>query len=120
MKKQFVSNSTRSTMTRFGFAFLLLMSLSQGFAHPVTKAEEPYLNIKYIGTVSDRAQFQVDMLNDAEESYLFAIQDQDGTILYKEKITKKAFTKTFAWDNTELASSKLIFSLTGEKSKKTQ
>lgn len=120
MKKQFVSNNTRSIVTRFGFAVLLFLSLSNGFAQTTTKDEEPFVSVKYIGAVDEKAQFQVDMVNDTEEPYLLSIQLQDGTILYKEKVSKRIFTKKFAWNNEETLSPKLVFSVTGEKSKKTQ
>lgn len=119
MKKQFVNNK-RSTVARFGFAALFALGLTQGFAQEGAKNEEPFLSIKYVRTVADKAQFQVDMVNDAAETYLFAIRTTDGVLLYEEKVTKKLFTKNFLWDNDEMKAASLVFSLTGEKSKKSQ
>lgn len=120
MKKQFVSNNKRSIVTRFGFAVLLFLSLSQSFAQTAVKDEEPFVAVKYIGAVENKAQFQVDVVNDNDEAYLLAIQAQDGTVLYKEKIAKKIFTKKFEWNNEESSSPKLVFTVTGERSKKSQ
>jgi hypothetical protein len=119
MKKQFVFSSTRKVIVRFGFAALLFLSTASAFASG-NKGEDPYVNIKYIGAVEDRSQFQFDFVNDNEEAYLLYIQDQDGTYLYKEKITSRTFTKKFEWLNGEQPMSKLVFSVTGLKSKKTQ
>lgn len=119
MKKQFV-NKTRSTVSRFGFAALFALAFSNAFAQAPAKSEDPFLSIKYVRTVADKAQFQVDMVNDAAESYLFSIRTSEGVVLYQEKVTKKIFSKNFLWDNGELNASSLVFSLTGEKSKKSQ
>lgn len=119
MKKSFVSNSTRVSFIRFGAAVILFLNVAQASANPV-KGDDPYVNIKYIGLVENRAQFQFDLVNDNEEAYLLQIQEQDGTILYKEKIDKKAFTKKFEWLNGEMETNKLIFTVTGLKSKKSQ
>ncbi len=119
MKKQFVFSSTRNALVRFGFAALLFIHATAAFAGGV-KGEDPFVSIKYVGAVEDRAQFQVDLINENEEAYLLVIKDQYGASLYKEKISTKTFTKKFEWNNTDIHSSQLVFSLTGLKTKKTQ
>lgn len=120
MKKQIVSNRTRASLLRFGAAVLLFMNVAGASANPLPIEDDPYVNIRYVGLVEDRAHFQFDLVNDNEEPYLLMIQEQDGTILYKEKIDKKEFSKKFAWENGSIDSYKLIFTVTGMKSKKTQ
>ena len=119
MKKQFVFSSTRHAFVRLGFAAILFLNVTTAFAGG-GKGDDPFVNIKYIGAVEDRAQFQVDLVNNNEEAYLLTIQDQEGTYLYKEKISTKTFTKKFEWQNEDLQVSKLIFTFTGLKSKKPQ
>lgn len=118
MKKQFVFSSTRKAIARFGFAALLFMNASLAFAGG--GKEDPFVNIRYVGAVDDRAQFQVDLVNDNEEAYLLAIQDENGTYLYKEKINTRTFSKKFEWHNEDVNTTRLVFSVTGLKSKKTQ
>lgn len=119
MKKQFVSNNTRKAMLRFGVAALLLAgSFTHSFASPV-KGDEPFVNIKYVGLVDQRAQFQFDMVSDNDEAYIVAIQGEDGTVLYKEKVAKRIFSKKFEWNNADFNTGKMLFTVTGEKSKKT-
>ena len=84
------------------------------------KGDNPVFSIRYVGAVNDRAQFQVDMVNQNEETYLLTIQDEAGMYLYKEKINVKTFTKKFEWQNEDLHANKLVFTVTGLKSKKTQ
>lgn len=107
-------------MMRFGVAALLMTSsFTHSFAAPA-QGEEPFVNIKYVGLVDQRAQFQFDMIADNDEAYIVSVQGEDGTVLYKEKVAKKVFTKRFEWNNGDVNASKLLFTVTGEKSKKTQ
>ena len=119
MKKRFVFSSTKNVIARFSIAAFLFFNAATAFAGG-EKGEDPLVNIRYIGAVQDRAQFQVDLVNDEEEAYLLAIQDENGTYLYKEKISTRTFTKKFEWQNEDISNSKLVFSVTGLKSKKTQ
>ena len=96
------------------------MSLTQASAQTAAEDTDPFVNISYAGTVKNQAQFQFDMVNDNAESYILVIQGEDGLVLYKEKIDKRTFTKKFVLDNNELQTAKLVFSVTGLKSKKTQ
>ncbi|MBB1286657.1 hypothetical protein HRH25_19920 [Flavisolibacter sp. BT320] len=120
MKKQFVSKTVKASFVRFGAAALLFMNLTTASAQGVSEDTDPFVNISYAGTVKSQVQFQFDMVNDNTESYLLTIQGDDGTVLYKEKIDKRTFTKKFALDNNENLTSKLVFSVTGLKSKKSQ
>ena len=119
MKKQFVFSSTRNALVRFGFAALLFLNTTISFAGG-GKGDDPFVSVRYVGAVQERAQFQVDFINDNEEAYLLSIQDEFGTYLYKEKITTRNFTKKFEWLNEGMNANKLVFSVTGLKSKKTQ
>jgi len=118
MKKQF--NSTKASVVRFGTAIVLLFTLSTASATSVLNNDEPFVAVKYIGQVEQRAQFQLDLINDNDETVFLTIQEEDGSVLYREKIAKKILTKKFEWHNTDHNSSKLIFTVTGEKSKKAQ
>jgi hypothetical protein len=113
---QFVSKSVKASFVRFSVAALFMMSLTSASANDT----DPFVNISYAGTVKNQAQFQFDMVNDNTESYMLIIQGDDGVVLYKEKIDQRTFTKKFALDNSENLTSKLVFSVTGLKSKKSQ
>lgn len=120
MKKQVSSHSTKASFVRFGIAVLFLITQVQASANPLPKGDDPFLSIKYVGLVEDRSQFQLDFVNDNEETYLLQIMEQDGTILYKEKIDRRTFTKKFEWNNTDLNAHKLVFTVTGTKSRRSQ
>lgn len=118
MKKQIISNNTKKALARIGLAALLFTGTTAYASAQPTQDDEPFFNIKYVGNVEEKAQFQVDMVSDNDETYTLSVQEQDGTVLYREKVTKKAFTKKFSWNNEELNAPKLLFVVTGEKSKK--
>lgn len=120
MKKQFVSKIVKANFVRFGLATLLVMNLASASAKATTEDTDPFVNISYAGTVKNQTQFQFDMVNDNTEDYMLTIQGDDGVVLYKEKIDKRTFTKKFALDNSDNLTSKLVFSVTGLKSKKSQ
>lgn len=121
MKKQSISNSTKATLAKFSAAILLWMgSLSPVSAQQAAEPGQPFVSIKHIGSIDERTQFQFDLVTDSDEGYLFSVQEHDGTILYREKIDARSFTRKFAWNNLDINSSKLIFSITGLKTKKTQ
>lgn len=119
MKKQLISKNVKASFLKLSAAALLVMSLTQASAK-TEKDTDPFVNIAYAGTVKNQVQFQFDMVNDNAEDYLLVIQGDDGLVLYKEKIDKRTFTKKFALDNNDLQTSKLVFSVTGLKSKKSQ
>ena len=118
MKKQFIS--TKASVIRFSAAIVLLFTLSTASATGITKNDEPFVAVRYIGQVEQRAQFQLDLINDNDEAIYLTIQEEDGSVLYREKIAKKVLTKKFEWHNSDLNSTKLIFTVTGEKSKQAQ
>jgi hypothetical protein len=120
MKKQLISKSVKASFLKVSAAALLVMNLTQASAKTATGDTDPFVNIAYAGTVKNQVQFQFDMVNDNDEQYLLVIQGDDGLVLYKEKIDKRTFTKKFALDNNDLQTSKLVFSVTGLKSKKSQ
>ena len=97
------------------FVFTFLPTSAQS-----VKQSEPPLQVKYIGLLNEQPLFQVDFQNENGEAYTFAIKDQEGNVLYSEKIKDKKFSKKFKWENTELDTTKLILSLSSEKGQKTQ
>jgi hypothetical protein len=119
MKKQFVFSSTRKALIRLSVAAVLFFNAATAFAGG-DKNDEPVVNITYVGVVEDRAQFQFDLVTEGDDTYLLAIRDENGNYLYKEKIGAKTFTKKFQWLNGDPAASKLVITVTGLKSKKTQ
>jgi acetolactate synthase small subunit len=119
MKKQFVFSNARKALIRVSLATFLFTNAAVAFAGG-GKVEEPFVTVKYIGATDDRAQFQLDLIADGDETYLLAVQDETGTYLYKEKVNAKTLTKKFEWFNADINTSKLVFSVTGLKSKKTQ
>jgi hypothetical protein len=76
--------------------------------------------IKYLGGNNDELLFQMEYDNQTAESFLVIIKDEDGTILFTEKVKGKRFSKKFQFSRAEMGSQKLIFSVVTTKEKQTE
>jgi hypothetical protein len=64
--------------------------------------DTPAVSLKYLGLVQNQPMFQLD-LNSAEETdFYVSIKDQNGHVIYNEKIKAKNFTRNFRLDTESL------------------
>ena len=122
MKKQALNPKkivSGKTILRLALATLFLCSLSFANAKSII-ANEPPLEIKYLGAPDGQPVFQIQFDNASGETYVLSIKSDDGTVLYTEKVKDKKFLKKIKWNNSDTDKTKLIFTLTGEKEKTTQ
>ena len=122
MKKQTISTTRRTVkafILRFGFASLLLGNLLSVRAQEKTKPVDPPLYIKHLGSLQNDPVFQVDFANENTGTYILSIKEDDGSVLYSEKVKAKQYTKKFRWISPDANDSKLIFSLYNEQTKQT-
>lgn len=123
MKQQIASKFTLFTRkTVFTFLLPILIMLS---GLPAVQAQEkifPKNNdpvIKYVGIADNKFIFQFDYANESREIPQLLIKDEKGTVLYKELIKDKAFSKKFVF-NTDEVGNQLYFVLTGKKERQRQ
>ncbi len=69
--------------------------------------DTPAAQLKYIGSVEHQPLFQLDLNGTKEEYYSISIKDQQGQVLYNEKVKAKTFTRTFRLDTDDLGDAKL-------------
>jgi hypothetical protein len=99
--------------------FLLVGSASAKSPNDsITKEKEPA--VYYIGTLDGQPVFRVHFDNQENAVYSLSILDEDGSLLYSEKIKGKAFSKSFKFERTDRQNTKLRFVLAGNKGNKTQ
>ena len=119
MKKQ-ISN-TRSVLRKgiisLTFFGLALFGFSTAFAKSTT--EKP-LVVSYAGSVDGQPLFQVNVDNVNGEVYFLSITDDQGNLLYSEKIKDQKISRTFKYDKSDRDNAKLTFVVAGEKEKQTQ
>jgi hypothetical protein len=110
MKKQIFSTFVKKSILSLSFATILLA----GVASAQTK-KSPEPDVKYIGTLDGQPLFRFQLDNKAGDVYHLTIKDDEGTVLYAEKIKDKEFSKSFKFDNADRSNVKLTFILQGNK-----
>lgn len=65
--------------------------------------------IKYLGTVQDKLVFQIDLKSNSAESLFVSIKDDDGVVLFTERVRDNQFSRKFAFDKEEFSGQKLSF-----------
>ncbi len=64
--------------------------------------DTPAVSLKYIGLVQNQPMFQLDLNSVEETDFYVSIKDQDGRVIYNEKIKAKTFTRNFRLDTESL------------------
>ena len=64
--------------------------------------DTPAVSLKYIGLVQNQPMFQLDLNSVEETDFYVSIKDQDGRVIYNEKITAKNFTRKYRLDTENL------------------
>ena len=60
--------------------------------------DTPAVSLKYIGLVQNQPMFQLDLNSVEETDFYISIKDQNGQVIYNEKITAKNFTRNYRLD----------------------
>ena len=119
MKKQ-ISNTRsvlRNGIISLGFFAFALFGLTPAFANE-SKDNPPV--VSYAGSVDGQPLFRVNVENKNSEVYFLSITDDEGNLLYSEKIKDQKISRTFKYDKSDRDNAKLTFVLAGEKEKQTQ
>jgi hypothetical protein len=94
----------KTKIRNFGTVALLLVFSLIGTAVFANNGngDTPAAQLKYIGSVEHQPLFQLDLNGAKEEYYSISIKDQQGEILYNEKVKAKTLTRTFRLDTDDL------------------
>src|SRR5947208_3182828 len=120
MKKQNFSalSNVKRSILGIGFTSFLLIGLAAGSSAQST-VTSPNAAIKYVGSLDGKPVFKVDLDNKNATVYFLTIKDDEGSVLYSEKIRDKQFSKNFKFDSDRDVV-KLTFILSGNKETQTQ
>jgi hypothetical protein len=121
MKKQNLSalfNVVKQSLFSIGFTGFLLIGLVTG-ASAQSSDNAPKAAINYIGSLDGKPVFKVDLDNKNGNVYFLSIKDDEGALLYSEKIKDKQFSKSFRFD-ADRDVVKLSFILSTGKETQTQ
>ena len=57
--------------------------------------DTPVVSLKYVGLIQNQPTFQLDLNSVEETDFYISIKDQNGQVIYNEKITAKNFTRNY-------------------------
>jgi hypothetical protein len=64
--------------------------------------DTPAVSLRYVGLVQNQPMFQLDLNSVEETDFYVSIKDQNGRVIYNEKIKAKKFTRNFRLDTESL------------------
>jgi hypothetical protein len=112
MKKQNFSALVKKSIFSLGFTGLMVIGLaSTAFAHTTDTTPNP--TVKYIGSLDGHPLFKVEFANEKGTPFYLSIKDDQGMVLYTEKIKDKQFSKNFRFES-DRDQVKLTFTLEGK------
>ena len=79
------------------------------------------VEIKYLGVVDNNPVFELNLNNSQPDNFSITIRDESGAILFSEKLSGKALTRTYRIDTEdEIPQGGLRFEVRSAKNKKTE
>jgi hypothetical protein len=81
--------------------FLSFTFSSLAFANDGNK-DTTEVQLRFIGNFNNKPVFQLEMENPGLEEFSISISDEDGTLLYFDKIRSKNFTRKFQVNTDEI------------------
>jgi len=102
------------TMALFvAFSFIATATL----ANP-GNGDKPAAELKYLGKIKDNPVFQLYLSSAQEKSFIIAIKDVYGNVLYSEKVKATNFTRVFQLDTDQIDDEVLRVEVTSDKNSK--
>lgn len=118
---------TANTIIRKGFAATMIASAMLLSLLPYTGNSQGTYKlfkntpiIQYIGTVEDKLVFQVELANVTDKQLFVSIKDDEGIILFTEKVKDMKFSKKFAFEKEEFRDRKITFEVHSSKANTAQ
>lgn len=75
-----------STLTRTAFVLLAVFTMSFTTNTGTPKKSDNPAELKYIGSVDNQPQFQLDLNNAEPDEFLIVIRNRNSEVLFKEKV----------------------------------
>jgi biopolymer transport protein ExbD len=119
MKKQNFSTIVKRSIFSLGFTVLMFGMASAASAQDSLAVTTPN-PVKYIGSLDGQPVFKVELSNENGKPQFLTIKDDQGVVLYSEKIKSKQFSKSFKFENSDRDNVKLTFILEGDKGVQSQ
>jgi hypothetical protein len=118
MKKQILSTVKKSILS-LGFTSLVLIGLATT-ASARTTDTTPAPAVKYLGSLDGQPVFRVELNNENAKFQYLTIKDDQGVVLFSEKIRGKQFSKSFRFESLDRDNVKLSFIVETDKGVQSQ
>ncbi|HEY1114872.1 MAG TPA: hypothetical protein VGE66_14985 [Chitinophagaceae bacterium] len=76
--------------------------------------------IKYLGIIEGKLVFQIDLKTTSGDNQFVSIRDNEGVVLFTERIGDNQFSRKFAFDQEEFGGQKLSFIIHDANNKTSQ
>ena len=118
MKKQNFSTLVKKSILSLAFTSLVLVAATSASASTTDSTPNP--TVKYIGSLDGQPVFKVELNNENAKVQYLTIKDDQGTVLYSEKIKSKQFSKSFKFENSDRDHVRLTFTVESDKNVQSQ
>lgn len=95
-------------------ALLALGTVGSSTTALAAKTPNEPIELKYIGKTENQPVFQLNLNNPEPSEYIISIKDEDGKVLYSEKVNGENVKRTYRLDINELDISSPEFGITVE------
>lgn len=101
------------------FAFALVTLFATSFTAPAFAAEEDdkKAEISYVGNVNDLPVYRLSLNNKANEVYFVSVTDNDGNVIYNEKVSGSKIVRNYQFDADLYSEYDLTFTISNLKGK---
>jgi hypothetical protein len=110
---KFTGKAILATFMLSTFLVTFLPSTGNAQAQYVALNNNPV--IKYLGVLEDKLVFQINVDNVKEEKLLVTIKDEDGNILFTERVKDQKFSRKIAIEKEVFEGRKVTFLIQGAK-----
>jgi len=105
--------------------FAVVTMLSTVFSGPLlasgTQNDPPGVVVRYLGVVKDNPVFEISFNNVESDNYIVRIKDENGFVLYSEKLKGNNMSRRYRIDTEEtLGEDSIWFEVKALKTKKTE
>ena len=120
MKQQLVQKASNITRNAIKATFILSALLVTflpltGTAQGPFPAKNNTPVIKYLGILEDKLVFQIDINSVPEDRVLVSIKDEDGNLLFSERVKEQKFSRKVAIEKEVFEGRKVTFAFQGTK-----
>ena len=101
------------------FALALVTVFTTSFTAPAFAGndDDKKAEISYVGNVNDLPVYRLSLNNEAKQSYFVSVSDNEGNIIYNEKVSGSKIVRNYQFDTDLYSEHDLTFTISDVKGK---